>query len=289
MQLLREMVERGQVEMFGGGDMEPVLAVDSGARSHRPGRPRCPIGWRSWAQPAARRLAHRARVGSDRGPGAGRRRHPATSPWTTTTSCAPASSAEELTGYFTTEEDGTTASICFRSPRRCATAFRLRRRTRPSTIIERAGRSIGGSAAAIYFDDIEKFGIWPETYNWVYESKWLEQFIEGVLASAAIATAHFSDYRSAAPHARRGLPADHFVHRDERMDAAGRRAPMRYADLVKQEKDHDRYERDKAFLRGGIWKNFLSRYAESNWMHKRMLAAVQPRGVAAAAASATAS
>ena len=42
--------------------------------------------------------------------------------------------------------------------------------------------------------------------------------------------------------------------------------------LVKQEKDHGRYERDKAFLRGGIWKNFLSRYAESNWMHKRMLA-----------------
>src|SRR5262249_4431012 len=36
-------------------------------------------------------------------------------------------------------------------------------------------------------------------------------------------------------------------------------------------KDHNRYERDKAFIRGGIWKNFLSRYRESNWMHKRML------------------
>jgi hypothetical protein len=44
-----------------------------------------------------------------------------------------------------------------------------------------------------------------------------------------------------------------------------------YASLVKQERDHGRYERDKAFLRGGIWRNFLSRYSESNWMHKRML------------------
>src|SRR6476620_4149521 len=44
-----------------------------------------------------------------------------------------------------------------------------------------------------------------------------------------------------------------------------------YADLVKQERDHGHYDRDKAFLRGGIWRNFLSRYSESNWMHKRML------------------
>ena len=40
-----------------------------------------------------------------------------------------------------------------------------------------------GRQAAVYFDDIEKFGIWPETYAWVYEQRWLEQFIEGVLAS----------------------------------------------------------------------------------------------------------
>src|SRR6185295_7165166 len=44
----------------------------------------------------------------------------------------------------------------------------------------------------------------------------------------------------------------------------------RFADLVKQEKDHQRYEQNKPFLRGGIWRNFMSRYAEANWMHKRM-------------------
>ncbi len=44
----------------------------------------------------------------------------------------------------------------------------------------------------------------------------------------------------------------------------------RFAALVKREKDHQRYEQTKPFLRGGIWRNFMSRYAESNWMHKRM-------------------
>jgi hypothetical protein len=44
-----------------------------------------------------------------------------------------------------------------------------------------------------------------------------------------------------------------------------------YANLVQQERAQHRYERDKAFVRGGIWKNFLSRYDEANWMHKRML------------------
>jgi len=44
-----------------------------------------------------------------------------------------------------------------------------------------------------------------------------------------------------------------------------------YADLVHSQKSSGQFERHKAFLRGGIWKNFLTRYPEANWMHKRML------------------
>jgi 4-alpha-glucanotransferase len=40
---------------------------------------------------------------------------------------------------------------------------------------------------------------------------------------------------------------------------------------VHQAKASGWYESHKAFLRGGTWKNFFSRYPESNWMHKRML------------------
>src|SRR5690606_16148448 len=49
-------------------------------------------------------------------------------------------------------------------------------------------------------------------------------------------------------------------------------AAHHYADLVNQEKYADRYEHNKPYIRGGIWRNFFMRYPASNWMHKRMLA-----------------
>ncbi|MEI8257559.1 MAG: alpha-amylase/4-alpha-glucanotransferase domain-containing protein, partial [Deltaproteobacteria bacterium] len=128
-----------------------------------------------------------------------------------------------------------------------------------------------GSAAAIYFDDIEKFGIWPETYEWVYEKGWLRQFIERVLASGKIATQTFGEY-----HERvrtRGvvyLPTTSYIEMNEWTLPTP--AAHAYADLVEREKRNGSFDASKAFLRGGIWKNFVSRYPEANWMHKRMLA-----------------
>ena len=267
MQLLREMVERDQVELFGGGDMEPVLAVI-------PARDR--VGQVNalsdrlahWAQhrPHGAWLTERvweatlvpglADAGIDYVPVddyhflcAGKR-------------------AEELTGYFTTEEDGRRLDLF---PISEALRYRIpfAQAHETVTFIEELGAH-HPQAAAIYFDDIEKFGIWPETYNWVYERKWLEQFVEGVLSSSRIATAHYSDYRNTAR--TRGvvyLPTTSYVEMNEWTLPADRAEA--YAALIKQEKKHGSYERDKAFLRGGIWKNFLSRYPESNWMHKRML------------------
>ena len=267
MQLLREMVERGQVELFGGGDMEPVLAVI-------PARDR--IGQVSalsdrlaqWTQhrPHGAWLTERVWEATlvpglaDAGI-----QYVAVDDYHFL--CA-GKSAEELTGYYTTEEDGRTLDLF---PISEALRYRVPFAQAQETVkfIEDLGAH-DRPAAAIYFDDIEKFGIWPETYNWVYERKWLEQFIEGVLSSSRIATAHFGDHRNAVR--TRGivyLPTTSYIEMNEWTLPAARAEA--YAQLIKQEKAHGRYERDKAFLRGGIWKNFFSRYPESNWMHKRML------------------
>ncbi len=178
-------------------------------------------------------------------------------------------SLTELSGYYTTEEDGRGLDLF---PISEGLRYRVPFAPAQETVafIE-AMAEYGEHAAAIYFDDIEKFGIWPDTHAWVYERKWLEQFIEGVLASPAIGTEHFAAYRSSVP--TRGvlyLPTTSYIEMNEWTLPASR--AHTYAHLVKQEKDHGRYERDKAFIRGGIWKNFLSRYTEANWMHKRMLA-----------------
>ena len=188
MALLREMVERGQVEMFGGGDMEPVLAVDPGARPHRPDhRAVRPPG-------AAARSAGRTAPGSPSASGK-QRVVPALADagiqYVTVDDyhflCA-GKSVAELAGYYTTEEDGRSARPV-PDLRGAALPDPVRAGARDGRLHRAAWPSPATAAAAIYFDDIEKFGIWPETYDWVYEKKWLEQFIEGVLASPRIATA----------------------------------------------------------------------------------------------------
>jgi alpha-amylase/alpha-mannosidase (GH57 family) len=262
MALLREMVLRGQAELFGGGDTEPVLAsipardrlgqlVALADRLERLAGQRPQGAWlteRVWESTVVPALAD-----------AGIR-------YVTVDDyhflCA-GKSVDQLGGYYTTEEDGRQLDLF---PIAEALRYRIPFAPAAETVahIEQMG------PVAVYFDDIEKFGIWPETYQWVYEKGWLTQFIEGVLASSRIRTLHFDAYRRAAR--TRGviyLPTTSYIEMNEWTLPAER--AHAYASMVKQEKAHGRYERDKAFVRGGIWRNFLSRYGEANWMHKRML------------------
>lgn len=266
MALLAEMAGRGQVELVGGGDCEPVLAAIPGrdrlsqiaAMSQRLARHfGCPPqgAWlteRAWEATVVPALAdsgirytvlddyHFLCTGLD---------------------------ARVLDGHYTTEEDGRVLDIF---PISEALRYRL-----PFSLAEDAlayiERLAGeGRAAAIYFDDIEKFGIWPETYEWVYEKGWLERFIGGVLASPLIRTATYSEFR--ASHATRGvvyLPTTSYIEMNEWTLPPA--AASHYARLVNQEKQAGTYAAAKPHLRGGFWRNFLSRYPEANWMHKRML------------------
>jgi 4-alpha-glucanotransferase/alpha-amylase len=263
---LHEMVARGQVEMFGGGDTEPVLAsiperdrrsqlaaLSNRLESSLGQRPNG--AWlteRVWESSVASALADSGiryvTVDDYHFLCAGRH-------------------VEELTGYFSTEESGSRLDLF---PISEALRYRIPFSTAPEAIqyLESMATE-GGTAAAIYFDDIEKLGIWPETYQWVYEKQWLKQFIEGVLASPSIEPALYRDFHG--NHRTRGvvyLPTTSYIEMNEWTLNADR--ADRYAELVKREKDHNRYEQLKPFLRGGIWRNFMSRYAESNWMHKRM-------------------
>lgn len=270
MALLRKMVARGQVELFGAGDTEPVLAAI-------PNRDR--IGQiQTFSDKLERKLGQRPRGAwlTER-------------VWETTVVPALADcgiryvivddyhflcagkTLAELDGYFTTEEDGRKLDLFPISE-----ALRYRLPFSPAEdavayIESLAGNSAPGHGnAAVYFDDIEKFGIWPETYEWVYGKGWLESFIQNVLASPMIRTQHYGDYHIAGR--TRGvvyLPTTSYIEMNEWTLPA---EPANiYAHLVRQGKASGWYEDNKAFLRGGIWKNFFSRYPESNWMHKRML------------------
>jgi hypothetical protein len=267
MALLREMATRGQVELFGAGDMEPVLAAipyrdrmsQLAAMSDRLEQYflQRPQGawltervWEATVVPALADAGIRYVMVDDY--------H---------FLCA-GTPREKLDGYHSTEEDGRVLDLY---PISEALRYRL-----PFSPAHEAVAHIESLAtedphsAAIYFDDIEKFGIWPETYEWVYGKGWLKDFIEGVLASKIIRSRHFADHHREAPS--RGvvyLPTVSYSEMGEWTLPAA--AARRYAELVQAARQAGRLEQDRPFLRGGIWKNFLTRYPEANWMHKRML------------------
>ncbi len=266
MALLREMVKRGQVELFGAGDTEPVLAViPHRDRVGQVMRLSDKLEKKLGQRPAGAWLTERV--------------------WEATVVPALADSqiryvtvddyhffcagktAAELDGFYTTEEDGRRLDL-FPISEELRYRFPFSPANEAVAYLESLADE--GRTAAVYFDDIEKFGIWPETYEWVYEKGWLVSFIEGVLASPKIRTQRYSDYHAAAK--TRGvvyLPTTSYSEMNEWTLPAP--AANQYADLVARAKAEGWFAQDKAFLRGGMWKNFITRYPEANWMHKRML------------------
>jgi hypothetical protein len=267
MTLLAAMVSRGQVELFGAGDTEPVLVsipnrdrvgqIEGlserleqrfGARPH--GAWLTERVWESTVVPALADCGIRYVTVDDY--------H---------FLCAGVKQ-QALDGFFTTDEDGRTLDLFPISE-----ALRYRIPFAPAAEAVAYLESLGtdrDDVAAVYFDDIEKLGIWPETYEWVYEKRWLREFVEGVLASPSLRTSTYRDY-----HARartRGvvyLPTTSYVEMNEW--TLPPEAARVYTEVLGRAKASGRYEVEKPFVRGGIWRNFLSRYPESNWMHKRML------------------
>jgi 4-alpha-glucanotransferase/alpha-amylase len=270
MALLKTMVTRGQIEVFGAGETEPVLAaiperdrvgqLRTFASKLKKKLGQTPHGawltervWEPTVTPALARCGIRYVMVDDY--------H---------FYCA-GKNKQELAGYYTTEEDDYTLDLFPISE-----TLRYQLPFSPAAEGIAHIESLAAQAtpahqpAAIYFDDIEKFGIWPDTYQWVYERGWLEQFIQGILASPLIQTQHYRDYHR---HEKtRGiiyLPTTSYIEMNEWTLPA--EPAHLYADLVEQAKSTGQYEHTRPFLRGGIWKNFFSRYPESNWMHKRML------------------
>ncbi len=185
MTLLARMVERGQVELFGAGDTEPVLAaiphrdrlgqIVALSQKLRTLFGQAPQGawltaglWEATVVPALADCGIRYVTVDDY--------H----------FLASGRSAAELDGYFTTEEDGRKLDLF---PISEALRYRVPFALAEDTVgfLEGLAReSERGSTAAIYVADIEKFGVWAETYDWVYEKGWLRQVFERVHASGKI-------------------------------------------------------------------------------------------------------
>ena len=117
-------------------------------------------------------------------------------------------------------------------------------------------------------DDLEKFGVWPGTYNHCYLDGWLERFVAALEANQDwLETTPPGESVSSRPAlGRADLPTCSYA---EMMEwALPTSARLRFQAL---EREFSGREDVRLFLRGGFWRNFLTKYPEANLMHKKML------------------
>lgn len=265
--IVAEMVEKGQVELLTGGYYEPILPILIDSDKHgqieklssylqrRFGyRPRgIWLAERVWEPYLAKPLAeagleyvivddyHFKAVGFD---------------------------DEKLRGYYITEEQG-----CF------IKVFPISKELRylipfaePEKTIEflRAQKKGG---LVVMADDGEKFGVWPGTHEWVYERGWLHRFFS--LLEENQDWLHMDTFSGMMnmkrPEGRVYLPAASYEEMTEW--ALPSWAVKEYEEAINQVEELPSPESVRRFLRGGYWRNFLVKYPESNHLHKRVLAA----------------
>ncbi|MBI5183887.1 MAG: DUF1926 domain-containing protein [Nitrospinae bacterium] len=265
---IRRMVERGQVEILSGGFYEPLLSILPEEDSI--GQIRMMTGFireRFNYDPKGIWLAERVWT-----PDLSRIINLSGMKYTVlddTHFFYAGLNHKDMFGYYITEKEGYPIAI-FPIDKflRYSIPFK-----HPQETIEYIKKSVAdyNFDGITYADDGEKFGIWPGTYKWVYEEGWLEDFFRTIKENLYwIEMLTFSEYlEKYPPSGRIYLPMASY---EEMMEwALPAHVGVRYEEALKELENKGMRERLKPFIRGGLWDNFLSKYPESNQMHKKML------------------
>jgi len=172
---------------------------------------------------------------------------------------------EYLDGFFFTEEGGETLSL-FPISKKLRYALPFKPVPEAVEAIKECARN---EKAAIIFDDAEKFGLWPETYRWVYEKGWLETFLHTLQEDPSITSLHFSEYY--AEQRNHGLVyLDNLSYEEMGEWSLSEEDAEAFHAITRHIPDAYAAEKER-FLRGASWKHFFLKYEESNRLHKRML------------------
>lgn len=262
LQSLQALVDRGQVELLGGGFYEPILSAlpDSDAIGQLEMMAR--FLERYFGQrPEGVWLAERVwdpdlpRVLSACGVrytllddavfrGAGLLHRP-------------------LTGYYHTERAGAPLAVF---PIDKSLRYRV-----PSSAPEELVQalSVAGPGSWNYGDDAEKFGLWPGSYGWVYEERWLSRFFAAMTEAQE------------AGHLCTWLPGEYLDHHrpsgqvylpggayEELMEWALPMDAARELSALKSGVDAQRFS---GMIRGAPWQAFLRKYPEAAALYRKML------------------
>lgn len=125
--------------------------------------------------------------------------------------------------------------------------------------------------AAVLFDDGEKFGLWPDSYEWVYEKGWITRFLEYITSQEHVISSHFGEFtQKEKPLGQVYLPAVSYHEMGEWALFADKFVELEQVKAaLKADGLQDLAE---VYVKGSIWQNFLVKYPESNRIHKRSMA-----------------
>lgn len=127
-------------------------------------------------------------------------------------------------------------------------------------------------ALAVFGDDGEKFGVWPETFRTCFEQRWLERFFSLIEANRDwIEMALPSEIvRDTPPAGTVWLPECSYREMTEWvLSPAAQQACIA---ARKAAEGDPRLAGAARYIRGGTWRNFRLRYPEANEMYARMMA-----------------
>ena len=266
---LAALVDRGQVEILGGGWTEPILAslpvVDRIAQLRRMGDE---LAARFGRRPRGAWLAERVwepSLPADLVRGGYE--------WTILDDnhLRAASVAEDaMWGTFTTDDQGERLTVF-------GTEQGLRYRIPFGEVDElidylREHATEDGRRVGMMGDDGEKFGAWPTTYEHCWGGgRWVDRCFEALEANADwLTTTTPSDWLEREPPVGRiYVPTASYVEMTEWALPADESGA--FHDVLAAAQAAGRPE--ARFLRGGFWRNFQARYREVNDLHKQMLRA----------------
>lgn len=177
---------------------------------------------------------------------------------------------EQLLGHYITEEEGWTLRLFSISQK---LRYLIPFASSPDEIFNYLDSIASEDTERLILmgDDGEKFGLWPNTYDWVYEKGWLEKFFTGLEERKDwIRSITFSQWLTENKAIDRiYLPCGSY---SELMEwALPAESGLLYDEFVQRMKNSNEYDTYSPFIKGGLFKNFFVKYSESNNMHKKML------------------
>jgi len=263
--LLRQLVEKGQIEMVGSGFYEPILiSIPPEDRIEQIRRMSDYLEKQFGRRPQGAWLTERVWEPQ--------------LPWTLSAAGVEYTLVDDvhflgagfeladLFGYYLTEDLNQVVKV-IPGLKRLRYLVPFGRVEESIEFLRRSSQAHPGGMAAMG-DDCEKFGVWPETYDHCYVHGWLDQWFTAIEKNSEwLETGLPGDLMASyQPLGRADLPAASYTELTEW--ALPTPARKRFHALLQEFANRADV---LVFLRGSFWRTFLTKYSEANLMHKKML------------------